>query len=150
MSSVACGRFKECLDKCSWIGPLLARITVGVVFAQAGWGKLHNLAQVTSFFAELGIPAAGIQAPFVSTLEFVGGLMVLFGFLTRWISIPLAFTMVVAIVTAKRGDIHGIGDLLGLSEFAYFAIFTWLVFAGAGKISVDCWCERRCKAKQAP
>jgi len=150
MKSVFCERSKACLEKFSWVGPLLARITVGVVFAQAGWGKLNNLPQVTSFFAELGIPVPGIQAPFVSGLEFVGGLMVLVGFLTRWISIPLAFTMVVAIATAKRADIHGITDLLGLSEFAYFAIFVWLVFAGAGKISVDCWCEKRCKAKHAP
>ena len=31
----------------TWLGPLFARIVVGWVFLWSGWGKLHNLAQVT-------------------------------------------------------------------------------------------------------
>src|SRR5262245_65217902 len=30
-------------DKISWLAPLLARLTVGWVFATTGWGKLHGL-----------------------------------------------------------------------------------------------------------
>jgi len=145
MMNQYCDRAKVCFNKGEWLGPLLARITLGVVFAQAGWGKLNNLTQVTGFFTELGIPAAHIQAPFVAGLEFVGGLMVLLGLCTRFISIPLAFTMVVAIATAKRAEVSGVTDLLGLSEFAYLVMFVWLVVAGAGKISVDGWCEKRCQ-----
>jgi len=145
MMNQCCDRAKVCLSKADWLGPLLARITLGVVFAQAGWGKLNNLTQVTGFFTELGIPAAHLQAPFVAGLEFVGGLMVLLGIFTRFISIPLAFTMVVAIATAKRADVQGVTDLLGLSEFAYLVMFVWLVVVGAGKFSVDCWCEKRGK-----
>jgi len=40
-----------------WLSPVIARLTVGLVFFQSGWGKLHSLDQVTSYFTELGLPA---------------------------------------------------------------------------------------------
>ncbi len=148
MKSEWCEKGRACVEKCAWLGPLLARLILGVVFVTAGWGKLHHLDQVTSFFTQIGIPAASIQAPFVAGVEFVGGLMILAGFLTRLISIPLAFTMFIAIVTAKRGDIHSFTDLMGLDELAYLVMFVWLTCAGAGKISIDEWCHKRCEGKQ--
>ena len=50
-------------DRLKWLPPTVARITVGWIFLQSGWGKLHNLPKVVSFFAELGIPAPQFQAP---------------------------------------------------------------------------------------
>lgn len=142
-----CDRLSNCVGKVEWVGPLLARLAVGVVFIQAGWGKLHNLEKTTAYFVDLGIPAASLQAPFVAGVEFVGGLMVLIGLLTRVVSVPLAFTMVVAIATAKRADIHGVTDIVGFDEFAYFAIFVWLVVSGGGKASVDYILCRRCEKR---
>lgn len=37
------------------------RVYRGVQMAQTGWGKLHSLVRVTSFFASLGIPGAGSE-----------------------------------------------------------------------------------------
>ena len=45
------------LDRFSWVGPLAVRLSLGAVFLGTGWGKLHNLGQVTSLFTELGIPS---------------------------------------------------------------------------------------------
>src|SRR5262245_44452324 len=59
----------------SWLPPAVARLTLGVVFALSGWGKLHGLDQVTQYFTELGIPAPAFQAAFVSGVELVGGLL---------------------------------------------------------------------------
>ena len=39
-----------------WAGPTVARLTIGIVFVQSGWGKLHDLEKVTGYFTELGIP----------------------------------------------------------------------------------------------
>jgi len=50
-----------------WLSPTLARLTVGLVFFQSGWGKLHDLEKVTDFFTQLGLPAAAFQARFAST-----------------------------------------------------------------------------------
>jgi putative oxidoreductase len=121
----------------AWLPPMLARLGLGVVFVQTGWGKLHSLEQVTAFFRELGIPAAHLQAPLVAGIEFVGGLLLIAGLATRLSAALLMGTMVVAIVTAQRGNIHGLGDLFGLLEFAYVSLFLWIAAAGPGPISLD-------------
>jgi putative oxidoreductase len=124
-------------DKLVWLSPLLARITLGGIFVPTGWGKLQNLEQVTIFFQQLGIPAARLQAPMVSGLELVCGLMILVGAFTRWATLPLMAIMAVAIATAKRADITGFTSLLGFTEFLYFVLLLWLFTAGPGRVSVD-------------
>ena len=61
----------------------------------------------------------------------------LLGLGTRLVSLPLAFTMVVAILTAKRGDITGLTSLVGFEEWSYLVFFIWLAVAGAGPLSLD-------------
>jgi len=125
------------LEAFSWVGPLSVRLSLGAVFVGTGWGKLHNLGQVTSLFTELGIPFPAAQAAFVSGVELVGGTLILLGLLTRFAALPLMGTMVVAILTAKRTEIDGIRSLLAFEEFTYLAGFLWLFVAGAGKASLD-------------
>jgi putative oxidoreductase len=129
----------------AWLPPLLARLALGVVFVQTGWGKLHSLDQVTAFFQSLGIPAAAIQAPFVAGVEFVGGLLVLVGLGTRLAAVPLAGTMVVAILTAQLKNVHGVGDFLGLLEVAYLVLFVYLAVGGPGALSIDHLIARRAR-----
>jgi putative oxidoreductase len=119
------------------VGPLLARLTVGLVFIQTGWGKLHTLPDVTEFFASLHIPAPGLNARVAASTEFFGGILVLLGLGTRLAALPMAFTMVVAILTAKRGDIDGLTTLVGFEEWSYLVLFLWLALAGAGPLSLD-------------
>lgn len=125
------------LDRCSWVGPLALRLSLGAVFLGTGWGKLHNLSQVTSFFTELGVPFPAVQAPVIACIELVGGTLVLLGLFTRLAALPLMATMAVAILTAKRPEIEGIRSLLAFDEFTYLAGFLWLFVAGAGKASLD-------------
>jgi putative oxidoreductase len=129
--------------KLSWLGPTLARLTLGVVFLGTGWGKLHSLDKVTSFFTELGIPAPHFQAVLVACTELVGGGLVLLGLLTRLAALPLAFTMVIAILTAKRGDIDGVSSLFGFEEFTYLVMFLWLALVGPGPLSIDHLLKKR-------
>src|SRR3981189_3765425 len=67
----------------SWAGPLIMRIIVGYTFMLTGWGKLTNLAQVTENFVGWGIPFPNILTPFVSGVEFFGGVMLILGLFTR-------------------------------------------------------------------
>src|SRR5436190_8011434 len=130
-------RLRATGDKLTFIGPTLARLTVGLVFIGTGWGKLHTLGDVTDFFASLHIPAPGFNARLAASTEFFGGVLVLVGLGTRLASLPLAFTMVVAILTAKRGDISGLTALVGFEEWSYLVFFLWLAVAGAGPVSLD-------------
>jgi putative oxidoreductase len=140
----------EKANKAYWLGPAVVRLTLGVVFMGTGWGKLHSLDTVTEFFASLHLPAAHFQAVLVASTELFGGLAILAGLFTRVAAIPLAITMLVAILTAKRSEIDGLQSLLGFEEFSYLAMYLWLIVAGPGKLSLDHLLARRLKARQQP
>ena len=123
--------------KLEWMPALLSRLAIGIIFTQSGWGKLQHLDKVVQFFTSLGIPAPQLQAPFVAGVELVGGALVLIGLFTRVASVPLIGTMVVAILTAKRAEIHALGDLLFMPEFLFIVLLLWLIVKGAGSLSVD-------------
>ena len=127
----------------SWLAPPFARLTVGWVFLWSGWGKLHALPRVTENFIGWGIPHANVLAPFVSGVEFFGGLFLLLGLLTRISAGALGITMIVAIRSAKWTDVDSLETLLGFDEFEYLALFLWIAIAGAGPLSLDHWLQRR-------
>jgi putative oxidoreductase len=133
---------KSVAQHLTWLAPLFARITVGWVFMWSGWGKLQGLPQVTQNFVEWGIPLPQVLAPFVSGVEFVGGIFLLVGLLTRISAGALGITMIVAIKSAKWADVDSLETLLGFDEFEYLALFLWLAIAGPGAASLDHWLER--------
>ena len=134
-------------DRLSWLPPTLTRVAVGVVFVGTGWGKLHNLDKITGFFAELGIPAPGFNAVLASSAELVCGALILVGLLTRLASLPLIVVMAVAILTAKRGEIGGLSDLLGFVETLYIALLAWLATAGPVRSRSTAWRSARWPAQ---
>lgn len=136
-----CSKFK-------FLAQLVARAIIGYVFVSSGWGKLHNLPKVIDFFKSLNIPVPELHAPVVSGLELVCGAMVLLGVFTQIASIPLIGIMVVAILTAKMGDIKTVSDLVDISEFLYIALLLWLMSEGAGPISLSAPFNRKPKAKK--
>lgn len=121
----------------TWLPPLFARLVVGWVFLWSGWGKLNALPFVTQNFTEWGIPFPHILTPFVSGVEFFGGLLLLLGLFTRIAAVPLVIVMIVAIVSAKWGDVDSLATLLGFEEVLFMALFGWLAVAGPGPISLD-------------
>jgi putative oxidoreductase len=134
-------------SKLNWLPALISRITIGFIFIQSGWGKLHHLDKVVQFFTSLGIPAPQIQAPFVACVEFGCGALVLVGLFTRLASIPLIGTMVVAILTAKLKDVADLSDFFSLSEYLFIVLLVWLIVKGAGALSVDQVLAKRCEEK---
>ncbi|MGH7818726.1 MAG: DoxX family protein [Candidatus Binatia bacterium] len=133
-----------------WLPPTLARIAVGWVFLQTGWGKLQNLDRIIAFFTDLGIPFPQYQAPFVSATELVCGALVLVGLLTRFAAVPLIGTMVVAIATAQWSQVDSLAGLLGLVETLYIVLFAWIAIAGPGPVSLDRLLERAVRREPRP
>jgi putative oxidoreductase len=128
---------KERLDRLGWLALLLARLAVGLVFMSTGWGKVHDLEKVTHFFDQLGIPAPGFNAVLVGYSELVCGTLLVLGLATRLATIPLTVSMVIAILTAKRADIHGLFDLVGFDEFTYLCVLVIIAILGPGAASLD-------------
>lgn len=135
----------------SWLPLAAARVALGVVFVQSGWGKLHDLPRVVDYFASLGIPAPQLQAPFVASVELAGGVLLLAGLFTRVAAAPLAATMVVALVTAKRADVASASDLFATVELLYLLLLGALAAFGGGALSLDALLVRRfAPAAEAP
>ena len=125
------------LERLHWVAPLLGRLAVGLLFLSTGWGKVHSLDKVTAFFVQLGIPAPGLNAVVVGYSELVCGALLVIGLATRLATLPLIVSMVVALLTAKLADIHGVFELVGADEFTYLCVLIILLLIGPGRLSLD-------------
>ncbi|HEX7900291.1 MAG TPA: DoxX family protein [Planctomycetota bacterium] len=84
------------------IGLAVLRIGVGGVFAAHGLQKLivFGIPGVAGFMSQLGIPFPTLSALAVTATELLGGLALVAGAFTRLAALPLAFSMLVAGLTA--------------------------------------------------
>jgi putative oxidoreductase len=120
---------------------LFVRIYWGVQMTQTGWGKLHALGHVTEFFSSLGLPFPAFTATFIATLEFVGGLLLIVGLLSRFVGLLLTVDMLVAYILGDREALLSI--ISDTSRFYAAAPYTFLCAAllimifGPGKVSLD-------------
>jgi putative oxidoreductase len=136
-------RHYECLLNGAQSGVLLlVRLVWGGMFIQTGWGKWQDIPRVTGFFTDIGIPFPMLNAYVVATTELVGGILLVLGLFSRFITVPLLVSMVVAYLTTEQEALHAAagGDLdpfLTAAPFLFlFASLLILVF-GAGRVSAD-------------
>lgn len=131
------------LEQLEFLPRLGARLCVGLMFLGGALHKATHLSDFVAYFQSLHIPAPALQAPFVVAVEFFGGLGLMLGLLTRPAAFLLSGTMVVALATAAIPDHHIHASWKGLLEFLYLPetllllILGWLIFAGAGRLSID-------------
>jgi len=133
---------------------LVVRLYWGYQFFLAGKGKLADLRPVAEYFRELGIPFPGFNAALAGTTECVGGLLLLVGFASRLVSVPLAFTMMVAYATADLDALKAIftdtDKFFEAAPFLFlFASILVLVF-GPGKFSIDALIARKAAPSSVP
>jgi putative oxidoreductase len=129
-----------------WVGILLARVAVGSEFLLSGRGKLFVKArreQMGQTLREAHVPLPDFNAVFVSTVEFMFGLLLIAGAATPLACFMLGSVMVVAITTVAARQIKASSPLEWLSNFfylpevLYLVILVWLFLAGPGWFSVD-------------
>ncbi|MGH7469147.1 MAG: DoxX family protein [Longimicrobiales bacterium] len=79
-------------------GIAILRVVLGIVFLAHGWQKAFTmgLGGVAGFFTQIGIPLPALAAVVVTTVELVGGLALMVGLGTRFVTIPLAIDMLAA------------------------------------------------------
>ena len=87
-----------------FLAPLLLRAYLVPIFYMAGTQKFNSFDDTVSWFGNpdwgLGLPMPWLMAFLATAAELTGAFLLAFGFATRWITIPLMFTMVVAAATA--------------------------------------------------
>ena len=131
---------------------LAVRLYWGFQFAQTGWGKLHNLAKITAFFASLNIPAPRFAAPAVSLLEFVGGILLMLGLFSRPIAFLLACNMFVAYWTADHDALTSVfsdpGKFYIADPYTFLFASLMVLILGAGFWAVDTLIAKRVRAAE--
>jgi uncharacterized membrane protein YphA (DoxX/SURF4 family) len=81
------------------LGILVIRLALALVFIIHGLAKFQNMDGTIGFFSSLGlIPAI---AYLVATVELVGGVLLLLGLFSKWVSLSLAIDMAFAIILVK-------------------------------------------------
>ncbi len=146
---------------------LLLRVLIGWGFVIAGTGKLAHPAAAAAQFADWGVPMPMVNAYAAGITETVCGALLILGFASRIITIPLIVTMVVAYATAHKDvfDFTGIWDgpnafwtvLNGfVTAFDAAPAFPYLIAAlvvllfGPGILSVDGLVKRCCFHGKGP
>jgi uncharacterized membrane protein YphA (DoxX/SURF4 family) len=90
------------------LAPLALRLYLVPIFWMAGTQKIAGMENTIEWFGNpdwgLGLPFPSLLAHLAAYTEVVGALLLLLGLATRWISIPLMFTMLVAIFAVHWGN----------------------------------------------
>ena len=90
-------------EKINGLPLLFLRLYLAPVMAQAGWQKLEHFDSTVDWFGNsdygLGLPLPFVLAALAALSEFIGAWLLLIGLATRWVSIPLMITMLVAMIT---------------------------------------------------
>jgi len=133
------------------------RLVIGFGFAAHGWAKLaRGPESFATILAAIGLPAPGATAWLTSLLELVGGGLLMAGAAVIPISVPLAITMLTAMLTVhlpygfssiRLKAVGSAGAQFGPVGYEinllYLAGLLALVLGGASPWSVDRWLARK-------
>lgn len=125
------------------VGLLIARVVLGVIFVPHGAQKLfgsfggHGLKGTAAFNEQLGLKPGYLMALLAGLAEFVGGILMIVGFLTPVAAIVLIAVMIVAALTVHLKN--GFFATNGGYEYnlALAGIALAILIAGAGAFSLD-------------
>jgi len=120
---------------------LLVRLYWGWQLVQSGWGKLHNLGQVTDYFTSLNMPFPAHMALFISCVELIGGILFALGLFSRMTALVLTINMASAFAIGDHDALVSfISDpdkFIAAAPYTFlFASLLVLIF-GPGKLCLD-------------
>lgn len=132
---------------------VIIRLMAGVVFFFEGILKFVYANQGVGRFTKLGFPFPEIMAHIIATGEIVGGLLLIFGLFTRFISFYFIIQMIVAVLSTKISLYFGNSPLPmppvppkagfwvveheSRSDYAQILTCLFLLIEGAGRTSLD-------------
>jgi putative oxidoreductase len=114
---------------------LVGRALLSLIFILAGYNKIGGFEGTQGYMEAAGVP--GVLLPAVIALELVGGLLVLFGFFSRWVGLALAAFCVVSAALFH----NNFGDQMQMNAFlknlAMAGGFLLLFANGPGQYSIN-------------
>jgi putative oxidoreductase len=131
-----------CAEKWQDTAPLVLRVALGLIFTMHGWQKFYGGVEgISGFIGSLGIPLPYFFAIVLIAVELIGGIMMILGVFTHWVSKSFVVVALVALflVHIQNGffiDLKG-----GTYGFEYILLIlaasVSLMITGPGKWSLD-------------
>ena len=130
-------KFENITNKGQDIALLFLRLMMAYGMWEPAKHKWADINSVAEWFGGMGLPFPKLNAYMAATTEMLGVFLLLFGFGTKIICVPLIIVMIVAIKTVHWVNGYAAGEN-GYEIPLYFILMliTLLCF-GSGKISVD-------------
>ena len=126
--------FKKTCTKCAPWGLSLLRLALGAILIYHGWPKLFgDTTQLMAFFESTVLPAPGLMLILAGVIELVGGILLVLGLGTRYVTaiIALQFAVIILFVKLRLGWAAMEIDII------IFATALALMGSGAGAVSAD-------------
>jgi len=129
---------------------LAGRLALGAIFVKSGIQKLLTLTAFAAVLSSRGVPEAWTWAIIGATVEFVGGVLIVTGFKTRFASLLMVLFVVVATLISHRyWEFTDAARRTQESQFfknlSIIGGFVLLFVAGPGRFSMDNLLRRRNK-----
>ena len=116
-------------------GITVVRVMMGIILLISGYQKFAGgVGAVATGFEKVPIPLPWLSAVFISTLELVGGALLIVGLGVRWLGLAFALEHV---VTTFWVQLRLRGWPNGRLELMLLAGGVMLFLAGPGKIALD-------------
>ena len=127
---------------------LLARVLLGAIFVQSGFGKLADLGGFASGLEGMGVPMPYVVGLIGACVEFFGGLAIVLGAWTWLATILVAgFTLIATFLAHRFWDVpaeqRNMQNIQFMKNVAIIGGLLALTVAGAGRFSVDGFLRRR-------
>jgi putative oxidoreductase len=114
---------------------IIARVITGIIIAKYGLEVFSHdkMKGNADWLTDIHFPASVFMAYIGKGTELVGGILLVFGLVTRFASIALVVTMTVVIFIMGKGNIWGDEQL----PFLLLLFCVSFILGGAGKWSLD-------------
>jgi putative oxidoreductase len=121
---------------------LLIRVITGIIMTVHGWQKLTQIGPANfgqQAFANLGVPLPVFLGYVVTLTEFLGGILLIIGLLSRLAALALTIEMVFTILLVKThvGFISSAGGAGAEFDLALMAGFLAILLIGPGGLALD-------------
>jgi putative oxidoreductase len=98
---------------------------------------MNDIDAIATWFGEMGLPFPTLNAYLATYTEFFGFIFLLVGLGTRWISIPLIITLIVAIKTVHWENGFSSSENGFEIPLYYIIMLLTLMIYGGGRLSSD-------------
>ncbi len=132
-----CNSLSKALEILKDIPLLLIRLTLAYGFYTPAMNKWKDIDSIAGWFDSMNYPLPKLNAYMAAGTETAGVVLLLLGFASRLISLPLIVVMLVAIFTVHMGNGWEAGNNGFEIPFYYMVMLVVVLIYGPGKYSLE-------------